>query len=366
MSRILHKQDFIEMCHGAVLRSDGGDYPLQCALEEIERIDKEKPIEIELVDIDEMEDDLYAVTVGKLGPVSTDAAVCHDSRDGIIALRKMQELMEAKGKKIGYLYTLEHDCIQLPYFLKVATEAGLPLLNADSCGRSVPTLGNILTCVYKYPVSPLVYASIYGESVVIETPDPCDTSTMERIGRSIVVAYNNILIAYCFPPLDKQACRECLVAGSPTSLQETGKALLRAKANRTDPVDEVLKVLDGKFFCRGRVLDKEWVCRDGFDFGKTILDTGSGTYTLLVQNENLALRDDTTGKLLLTAPDSIGMIHLGRGEGITNDELEIGMELAIIGIKAAEPWYRIPEGLSCWDEVFRNIGLEHVEHVPFD
>lgn len=96
------------------------------------------------------------------------------------------------------------------------------------------------------------------------------------------------------------------------------------------------------------------------------MDTGDGTYTLLVQNENLALREDSTGKLLLTAPDSIGMIHLERGEGITNDELEIGMELAIIGIKAAEPWYRIPEGFSCWDDVFRNIGLDNVEHVPFD
>lgn len=366
MSRILYKQDFIEMCHGAVLRSDGGDYPLQYAIEEIERIDREKPIEIELVDVDEMEEDLYAVTVGKLGPVSTNAAVCHDSRDGIIALRKMQELMEAKGKKIGYLYTLEHDCIQLPYFLKVASEAGIPLLNADSCGRSVPTLGNILTCVYRHPVSPLVYASIYGESVVIETPDACDTATMELIGRSIVVAYDNILIAYCLPPLSKADCKECLVAGSATSLQETGKALLRAKAEHMDPVGEVLKVLEGKFFCRGTVLEKEWVCREGFDFGRTTVDTGDGTYTLLVQNENLALRDDATGKLLLTAPDSIGMIHLGRGEGITNDELEIGMELAIIGIKAAEPWYRIPEGFSCWNGVFHNIGLDNVEHVPFD
>ncbi len=366
MSRILHKQDFIEMCQGAVLRSDGGDYPLRYALEEIERIDREKTIEIELVNIDEMDENLYAVTVGKLGPVSTNAAVCHDSRDGIIALRKMQEIMEAKGKKIGYLYTLEHDCIQLPYFLKVASEAGLPLLNADSCGRSVPTLGNILTCVYKHPISPLVYASIYGESVTIETPDPCDTAAMELIGRSIVVSYDNILIAYCLPPLSKADCIECLVAGSPTSLQETGKALLRAKAEHISPVDEVLKVLNGKFLCQGTIIGKEWTCKNGFDFGKTVIKTEDDTYTLLVQNENLALQKDSTKELLLTAPDSIGMIHLGRGEGITNDELEIGMELAIIGIKAAEPWYRIPEGFSCWNDVFRNIGLENVTHVPFD
>lgn len=365
MSRILHKQDFIEMCHGAVLRSDGGDYPLQCALDEIERIDREHPIAIELVDIDEMDENLYAVTVGKLGPVSTDAAVCHDARDGIIALRKMEQMMAAQGKSIGYLYTLEHDCIQLPYFLKVATQAGLKLLNADSCGRSVPTLGNILTCVYHHPISPLVYASIYGESVVIETPDPCDTQTMERIGRSIVVAYNNILIAYCLPPLSKAACRQCLVAGSAESLQQTGRALLQAKAAGTDPVEAVLKVLNGKLFFRGTVLKKEWVCRDGFDFGKTILQAEDGrTYTLLVQNENLALQDET-GRLLLTAPDSIGMLHLERGEGVTNDELEVGMRLAILGIRAAEPWYRIPEGFTCWDEVFRNVGLEHVEHVPF-
>jgi len=365
MSRILHKQDFIEMCTGAVLRSDGGDYPLQCAIDEIERIDNEQRIEIELVDVDEMDDNLYAVTVGKLGPVSTDAAVCHDSRDGIIALRKMQDLMKKEGKQIGYLYTLEHDCIQLPYFLKVATKAGLPLLNADSCGRSVPTLGNILTCVYHHPISPLVYASIYGESVVIETPDPYDTKTMELIGRSIVVAYNNILIAYCLPPLTKSECKECLVAGSPTSLQDTGKALLRAKANGTDPVSEVLNVIEGKLICRGKVSGKEWVCQNGFDFGKTIITADDGKeYTLLVQNEKLAVLDEN-GNLLLTAPDSVGMLNLDRGEGVTNDELVEGMPLAIIGIKAAEPWYRIPEGMSCWDEVFHNVGLDNITHVEF-
>lgn len=69
------------------------------------------------------------------------------------------------------------------------------------------------------------------------------------IGRSIVVSYDNILIAYCLPPLSKTDCLECLVAGSPTSLQETGKALLRAKAEHTSPVNEVLKVLNGKFLC---------------------------------------------------------------------------------------------------------------------
>ena len=365
MSRILHKQDFIEMCQGAVLRSDGGDYPLACALEEIERIDRENPIAIELVDVDEMDDSLYAVTVGKLGPVSTDAASCHSAPDGVIALKKMQDLMAAQGKKIGYLYTLEHDCIQLPYFLKVATAAGLPLLNADSCGRSVPTLGNILTCVYKHPISPLVYASSRGESVVIETPDPCDTGTMELIGRSIVVAYGNSLISYCLPPLSKVECKECLVPGSPASLQETGKALLRAKAAGTDPVEEVLKTFTGKLICRGTVAGKEWVCRNGFDFGKTMIKGDDGrTYTLLVQNENLAVQDED-GKLLLTAPDSVAMLDLTKGEGTTNDELKEGMPLAILGIKAAEPWYRIPEGMTCWDEVFHNVGLDNVTHVPF-
>lgn len=365
MSRILHKQDFIEMCTGAVLRSDGGDYPLACALEEIERIDAEKPIEIEMVSVDEMDDDLCAVTVGKLGPISTDAAACHDSRDGIIALRKMQELMTARGKKIGYLYTLEHDCIQLPYFLKVASAAGLPLLDADSCGRSVPTIGNILTCVYGLPVSPLVYASAHGESVVIETPDPLDTETMELIGRSIVVAYGHTLIGYCMPPLTKQDCKKCLVQGSPSSLQETGRALIAAKAQGEDPVAAALGTFEGKIICRGKVSGLELVCRDGFDFGKTIIEADDGkTYTLLVQNENLAA-EDQDGNLILTSPDSIGMIDLERGEGITNGELKIGMPLAVVGIKAAEPWYRIPEGFSCWDEVFRNVGLENVAHVKF-
>lgn len=365
MSRILRKQDFIEMCTGAVLRSDGGDYPLEVALAEIDRIDAENPIEIELVSVDEMDESLYAVCVGKLGPISTTADICHDSRDGIVALRKMQQIMEAQGKKIGYMYTLEHDCIQLPYFLKVATEAGLPLLDADACGRSVPTVGNILTCVYGLPASPFVYASIYGESVVIETPDPLDTKTIELIGRSIVVGYDNILIGYCMPPITKAQCKECLVEGSPSSLQATGRALIEAKATGADPAEAVLNVFEGKLICRGTITALELECRDGFDFGKTIISTPEGeTFTLLVQNEVLAVQNGA-GELILTAPDSVGMISVERGEGITNGELEVGMELEVVGIKAAEPWYRIPAGFDCWKEVFENVGLKDVTHVEF-
>ena len=55
------------------------------------------------------------------------------------------------------------------------------LVDADSCDRSVPTLGNILTSVYGHPISPLVYASRNGESIVIETPDPQDTGLMELL-----------------------------------------------------------------------------------------------------------------------------------------------------------------------------------------
>ena len=328
MSRILHKEDFIEMCQGAILRSDGGDYPLKDAIEEIERIDKEKRIEIEMVDVDEMDEDLYAITIGKLGPVSTDAFSCHDSKDGIIVIKKMQEIMAAQGKKIGYLYTVEHDCIQLPYFLKVATAMGIPLLNADASGRSVPTLGNFLPIVYGHPISPCVYATRNGESIVIETEEPGDYRTMERIGRSIVVAYDSILIGYCISPLKKSECKECLVEGSLDSLQETGKALMRAKAEGLNYAEEVLKVFTGKFMFQGKVSAKEWECRDGFDFGKTTIDADDGnTYELLIQNENLAVRNKATGELLLTAPDSVGMICVERGEGISNDELELGMEL---------------------------------------
>jgi DUF917 family protein len=275
--------------------------PLQIALAEIERIDAEKPIEIDLVSIDEMDPDLYAASCGKLGPISTNAQSCHDSRNGIIALRKTMQLAEAQNKKIGYFYTLEHDCIQLPYFLKVATAMGLPLLDADACGRSVPTLGNILPCVYGHPISPFVYASAFGESIVIETPDPCDTKTMETIGRSIVVGYDNMLIGYCMPPLSKADCQECLVAGSPSSLQATGRALIEAKANGTDPAQAVLSTVEGKFICRGEIKALELECRDDFDFGRTVIagDDGS-TYTLLVQNENLAaFKDDEP---ILTSP----------------------------------------------------------------
>jgi hypothetical protein len=59
------------------------------------------------------------------------------------------------------------------------------------------------------------------------------------------------------------------------------------------------------------------------------------------------------------------MISMERGEDIANAELEVGMELEIVGIKAAEPRYRIPAGFVCWDEVFANVGMPGMKHVPF-
>ena len=55
------------------------------------------------------------------------------------------------------------------------------LVDADSCDRSIPTLGNILTSVYGHPISSLVYVSRNGESIIIETPDPQDTGLMELL-----------------------------------------------------------------------------------------------------------------------------------------------------------------------------------------
>jgi DUF917 family protein len=367
MSRILHKRDFIEMCWGAVLRSDGGDYPLEVAVEEIERIDAEEPepIAIEQVTVDEMEDGKYAVAVGKLGPVSTDAESCHSASGGVLALEKMRDLASMEGKEIGYLAHLEHDCIQIPYFLKVARECGLKLLDADACGRSVPTLGNILPIAYGKPISPFVYAGANNETIVIQTEDPSDYETCELIGRNVVMGYGNTLISYCMQPWSKQECMECLVAGSPSSQQATGRALMKAKDAGADAAEAALNTFDGELICRGKVKALELECRDGFDFGVHVIAGDDGnTYRLLVQNEVLACEDEN-GNLILTAPDSIGMISIARGQGITNAELEVGMELEVVGIRAAEPWYRNPDALKCWEPVFESIGLNGVKHVRF-
>jgi DUF917 family protein len=47
-----------------------------------------------------------------------------------------------------------------------------------------------------------------------------------------------------------------------------------------------------------------------------------------------------------------------RGEPLTNADIEEGMDVAVMGIPAAEPWRRIPEGFDCWRHILGKIGYK--------
>lgn len=363
MGRILRKKDFIELAQGEVLRSDGGDFPVEWVMRAIEKIDREKPIEIELIDISEMEDETYGLTVMKMGPISSGEELVDLSADGILAFNKMREIHEKEGKKITCIFPGEHCGVLVPFYIRLAQAVGLPLVDADGCGRSVPVLELFLPFVYGDTMNPAVFGDAKGNTIYVDLENPYDSDELENIGRALCMANDN-MIAMAFPPVSKKKMEESLYIGSISSMQRTGQAILEAKEKGLDPVEKLLEVLDAKEICRGVVESTELVCRDGFDFGITTIKTENGRYRLLIQNEVIAIKDENEN-VLLTSPDSASMIHLGRMEGITNSEVKPGMELAVMGIRAAEPWYRIEDGIGKWKRVYHNIGLDNQKWVKF-
>ena len=98
---------------------------------------------------------------------------------------------------------------------------------------------------------------------------------------------------------------------------------------------------------------------EGFGFGKTaiegICEYKGNVLVIDSKNENIIAWQDE--KPVVMVPDLITMMTT-EGEPLSNADTKEGMEIAIIGIKAPEPWTRTPDGFNCWRHMLEGLGYK--------
>jgi DUF917 family protein len=186
---------------------------------------------------------------------------------------------------------------------------------------------------------------------------------MERIGKMLsVAAYGGCYIAAYL--LTGEEVKEIVVRNTLTNCLELGRTIRQAREQGKDPILASLELTGGWLLFEGEVTRKVWEDRGGYMIGTTHIE-GKGEYQdrnlrVWFKNENLvSWLDDEP---FVTSPDLVVIADRETGEGITNTLVEVGQQVAVIGLKGLDA-FRSQKGLGSAGP--RYFGFD-IDYVPIE
>lgn len=349
----LDKEQIVDILYGATFFGGGGGGSLKTGLNMLEQVPEEK-LFIELVSVDDMDDDGFAAMSAGLGsPLAIEEQGLGD--EAVYVVQGMMQEAEASGNTVKYIYSGEQGGFNTMVPLYSAMMLGMPVLDTDGNGRAVPELNTGLLPIYGIPISPLVLASKPGDIIVGRTSDPFDSVTAEKIARQMSIAFD-MSIGFSTWLMDKEQVVTAIALGQLSLTQKVGHIF----RDDSIPADGIVTALEEyltiREFARGTITEIDIDEEGGFDIGLTIITTDSGeVFTIDFKNENLIIRN-ATGEALLVVPEIISLIDLDNKMPLPNTNIEVGQHVSLVGVRANERWWAIPEGFDCWANILRQIG----------
>lgn len=242
----------------------------------------------------------------------------------------------------------------------VAARRGVPVVDADGAGRSVPEVHLKVYSIDGISLAPMVVADSAGRNVVV-VRETLDLNAAERIARVLAAEWENS--AYTA----RRILTGAQVKTSPVQLSLSRCIRIgRLLRETVDPVKAVLTETGGFKLFEGAVESVERKTEAGFTFVDVSL-RGAGPYAGRVfkfkaKNEVLAAYRD--GRLAAVAPDIVTPVNPETGRCVTAEKIEEGDELAVLGLPAPPKW-RSPKGLELWKGALERAGITE-EYVPVE
>jgi DUF917 family protein len=360
IKKLLGKAEIEDIIWGATIFSSGGGGSPSGGFNLLKGIDKKVTL-VEPTDVHENEN---AVMVAGIG-APRDPTAKTFGPEAVIAYEAIKNIASIGGIQISYIMAGEVGGVNSITPLYIGAQKDISVVDADGCGRAVPTLGTTLYSIYKIPASPIVIANRTGDVIVTYLDNPFDTVKAEIIARTAVVSFG-MVGAFSTWIVNMATIKKYLVTGSTSRSQKIGKAIREAKSSGKDVVKEIIDLTDGKELLRGKIRNLETKIVAGHDFARTTIE-GNHNYkgkTLIIDAINESIIAWQDGKPVIMSPDLITIVTI-IGEPLTNADTKVGMEVAVVGIPAAEPWKRTADGYKCWKEVFQRLSYDGPFISPF-
>jgi len=352
--RTLSKENAIDIVYGCAVVGTGGGGNLKSGLEMIEDCYANGNT-IKMADLNELSDDDYVATPYGCGAPRLLGQEQSKKYAGLpqlgypaplLAFRTLEEYM---GKNFFAVASSELGAESTAEALYIAGNLGIPIMNADAAGRSVPDLQYSTYFVKKKPIYPMAVATDFGETIILKKV--VDDYRAEAIARSIAVVSNN-MVGITDHPMCGKDYKESAIPDAMSYAMKIGEILRNTResgGNGLKVASNIAEQMSGKVMFHGLISEAPWEAREGYNYGEIhIAGTGEflgDEYRIHFKNENIIsfLND----KVDVTSPDLICMIDED-GIPINTPNFNEGQELTILALRSPEIWVT-EEGLKCFD-----------------
>lgn len=318
----------------AILGSGGGGDPSYDILMAKYQIEQCGPIH--LLDIQELDENALVVPLAFMGAPLVSIEKIPSGREFI---QMMPILEKTMGKSPTVLMPAEIGGGNAFTPLTAACQLGLPVLDADTIGRAFPELQMSSCSVFGHPSDPAFITDSFGNTTVIHAKN---SLTVEKLARQITIAMGSSSAIAIYLMSGTQA-KKMTVPGSISRAIEIGGAFLKARKEKTSPVEAVLAVTGGIKIISGKIVDIHQTVEGGFLTGYVMIQKEGLSCKMIYKNEYLmALCND---KVVATTPDILMLLEQETGKPITSESLQFGLQVELIALPSPSIW-KTPQGLS--------------------
>ena len=351
--RTLAYQDLMDLVDGAAIFSAGGGGDPEEGYKIVEKLFSEN-IPVKIVDPSEVPDDAKVVNFACVGATT---AIGYDSN---AAVKTLKALEEYAGFHAFATIPVELGGFNTLAAVDVAARCGIPVVDADGAGRSVPEVHLKVYTIDDIPLAPMAVADLHAQNIVI-VKETSSARAAERIARVLASEWENS--AYTARRiLTAKQVRTSPVQRSLSKAMKIGRILREA----SDPIKNVLKETGGYKLFEGIVESVHVETKGGFTHvGVKIGGTGSfvgETFEFRAKNEVLVAYRN--GRLAAIAPDIITPVNPETGKCVTAEKIVEGEKIVVLGLPAPEKW-RTSKGLELWRDVLQRSGIFE-EYTPIE
>lgn len=221
--------------------------------------------------------------------------------------------------------------------LAVATELGLPVIDADGMRRAFPQIEMTVFTLAGILASPMAVADEKGNLCVFETNTNQLGETLVR-GAVMSLTLANAMSSYT---MSVSEVAEHAIAGSITYCTELGNRLRRVQEGEAGAFERFLETAQGKVVFSGTIVDVARRTTGGFAKGTVTIETRDGTHstmTVEIQNEFLVALED--GVPVVTVPDLICILDSETATPITTETLTYGQRVNVVAMPCALEWHK--------------------------
>ncbi len=284
---------------------------------------------------------------------------CYTEKERIA--HSITELEQYVGKKIQAVVPLELGGASTPGCIGAGLVHGIPAVDGDYTGRAIPEIPQTTPYLKGVKLWPLSVVDEFGNASIIK--NAMNYRVVERMGKKISEVAFGLTGDTGFLMTGKEM-KNVILRGTLSKSLKLGRLIREANEKGEDPVNAIVEELHGWTLIKGKIVNKVTEDREGYYWGyHTIEGTGEydgQTVKIWFKNENhVCWKNDEP---IVTSPDSIIVINKNNGKPYTNPKLEVGMEVAAIGIKAIDE-FRSEKGIGILGP--RYFGFD-IDYIPIE